>query len=65
MNKHFFLEVDPIHISCDFESTEERFCGWRNYIYNEIDWLADKMSIISNSYRHHVTPGSSQYFTSK
>ncbi|XP_026808745.1 uncharacterized protein LOC113550967 [Rhopalosiphum maidis] len=56
-------KVDPIHLSCNFESPEERFCGWRNYIYNEIDWLADKTSVLSNSNRHHVTTGSSSYFT--
>jgi len=54
-----------MHIPCDFESPEERFCGWRNYIHNEIEWLADKVSVLPNSNRSHVTPGSSQYFTSK
>ncbi|XP_060862751.1 uncharacterized protein LOC132939542 [Metopolophium dirhodum] len=56
-------KYDPMHIPCDFESPEERFCGWRNYIHNEIEWLADKISVLPNSNRSHVTPGSSQYFT--
>jgi len=52
-----------LNLSCDFESSNERFCGWKNDIFNNTDWLADKISFIFNS--RHVIPGSSNYFTSK
>jgi len=64
---YFFIEHDQIYLFCDFESSDERFCGWKNDDLNDVDWLADKMSILQFSLfntRRHVTPGSSQYFTS-
>uniref|UniRef100_A0A2S2PKS9 Uncharacterized protein n=1 Tax=Schizaphis graminum TaxID=13262 RepID=A0A2S2PKS9_SCHGA len=57
-------EHDQIYLSCDFESSDERFCGWKNDIFNDIDWLADKMSFILFVSRRHVPPGSSEYFKS-
>lgn len=58
-------ENDRIYSSCDFESSDGRLCGWQNDRFNDIDWLADKMSISYFTSRRHVAPGSSQYFTSK
>jgi len=57
-------EIDQIYFSCDFESSDDRFCGWKNDNLNDVDWLADKMSFLLFTSRRHVTPGSSQYFTS-
>jgi len=54
---------DILNLSCDFESSDETFCGWENDILNNTDWLVDKISFIFNS--RHVIPGSSNYFTSK
>ncbi|XP_025196925.1 uncharacterized protein LOC112595796 [Melanaphis sacchari] len=56
-------KIDPINVSCDFESPVDRFCRWTNYMSNEVDWLIDEMSVQSNSNGRHVTNGSSQYFT--
>lgn len=52
-----------LNLSCDFKSSDETFCGWENDIFNNTNWLADKISFIFNS--RHVIPGSSNYFTSK
>ncbi|XP_060862750.1 mucin-3B-like [Metopolophium dirhodum] len=57
-------EHDQIFLLCDFESSDERFCGWKNDIFNDIDWLADKVTFILFTSRRHVSPGSSQYFQS-
>ncbi|XP_025196296.1 uncharacterized protein LOC112595351 [Melanaphis sacchari] len=57
-------EHDQIYLSCDFESSDDRFCGWKNDIINDVDWLADKMSFILFISRRHVPPGSSEYFKS-
>ncbi|XP_050444264.1 uncharacterized protein LOC126847897 [Adelges cooleyi] len=54
---------DHIYVSCDFESADERFCGWKNDMYNDIDWLADKVKLLLFSSNRHVPPGSSQYFS--
>ncbi|XP_050540682.1 uncharacterized protein LOC126905213 [Daktulosphaira vitifoliae] len=56
-------ENEQLFHSCDFESTDERFCGWKNDIYNDIDWFADKMGFFIFSSRRHVQPGPSQYFS--
>lgn len=60
----FWIEHDQIFLFCDFESSDERFCGWKNDIFNDIDWLADKVTFILFTTRRHVSPGSSQYFKS-
>lgn len=64
---YFFVENDQNYFLCDFESSDERFCNWKNDIFNDIDWLADKTqpSFLFFTGRRHVSPGSSQYFTSK
>lgn len=64
VNLIFWTEHDQIYLSCDFESSDDRFCGWKNDIFNDIDWLADKMSFILFVSKRHVPPGSSEYFKS-
>lgn len=54
-----------MYLHCDFESSDERFCGWKNDFLNDVDWLADKTTFLLFSSRRHVAPGSSEYFSSK
>ncbi|VVC28456.1 Hypothetical protein CINCED_3A016241 [Cinara cedri] len=58
-------ELDQIILSCDFESANERFCGWTNDDLNNVNWMADNVEFalffISN--RYHVQSGSSDYFS--
>lgn len=60
-----FIEQGNIYLSCDFDSQDEKFCGWTNDIYNVIDWCIDKTTFLIFTSTRHVSPGSSEYFTGK